>query len=446
MRRNLFRSTVAVFLVMIMLSTVLTGCGGASVSPGTQETAGTDEIIEIEFWHQYPSGESAEFMTALLDAFMEEHPNIKVKQLGLGMAERTEKLAPALAAGTAPDLVANSLDSVAERAMKGQILSIQDYAVEYGLDLDEYFPDTVNSCTYEGQLYAFPFITDTRVLFYNKDHFREAGLDPDAPPKTWAEVLEYNEKLTVINEEGVLERVGFSSRLGESFPWVMGWTYGAEFWNDDGTPNMTSPEMLEALEFCLAIQQQVGLSAFDALNEGIMSMGVDPFINETVSMSVKYNGMYSTIKEYNPDLDFGVALIPTKDGVNNLASWGSGFSLEICDKGDDARSRAAFELAMYLCSPEVGTSLVLELSEYVCNTKAYDDARIQEDPVWSVFAESGKYTRLHYFCPALPTWHYGTLQPEWDAALMGLKTPEQALQDAENNILSEIKNYELMNG
>lgn len=454
MSKKLPKSILALCLAAIMLCTMLAGCGQgpASATPETKTPEASasqeksEQIVEIDFWHQYPNGASAEFMTSLLDQFMKDHPNIKVNQLGLSMAERSEKLTTALAAGTAPDLIANNLDDVQDRAAKGQIMNIQAYAEEYGLDLDKYFPDTVNSCKYEGELYGFPFITDTRVLFYNKDHFREAGLDPEKPPKTWEEVKEYNEKLTIVNENGEIERVGFSSRLGESYPWVMGWTFGAELWNEDGTPNMTSPEMLEALEYCVEIQEQVGLAAFDTLNEGLMSMGVDPFINETVSMSVKYNGMYSTIKEYNPNLDFGVALIPTKDGVHNKASWGSGFSLEICDKGDAARSRAAFELAMYLCSAEVGTSFVLNQSEYVCNMDAYNNEEIQADPVWQVFAESGKYTRLHHFCAALPTWHYGTLQPEWDAALIGAKTPEQALQDAQNNILAEMENYRLING
>lgn len=415
------------------------------VNEEEQTPESSEEIVEIEFWHSSPFGPQAELMTKLLNQFMEEHPNIKVTDLGLTMGDRTEKLTPALAAGTGPDLVTNSLDSVKERAIKDQVLNLQQYITDSGLDTSVFFPTTLDSCMYEGDLYALPYNTDTRVLFYNKEHFREAGLDPEKPPTTWEEVARYNEMLTIIGDDGVAQRIGYSTRIGETFPWILGWSFGAELWNDDGTPNMNSPEMLEALNYAIMIQEQVGASAVDSVNESQMSSGIDPFIAEITSMKVGFNGFYNNIATDNPDLDYGVALIPTKDGTNHV-SWGSGFSLEIIDKGDEARSRAAFELAAYLCDVEAATAFLVETAEYPCNMKAFEDPRIASDPVWQVFAESGKYNRYHYFLEEYPTWHYALLQPEWDAALLGTKTPEQALQDAEDIINTSIENYNLMNG
>jgi len=412
-----------------------------------QSTEVPEDIVEIEFWHSSPFGVQAELMTKLLEDFMVMHPNIKVKELGLTLGDSSEKLTPALAAGTGPDLVANSLDSVKERAIKQQIVNMQQYVTEWGLDTSVFFPATVEACMYEGSLYALPYITDTRVLFYNKDHFREAGLDPEKPPTTWKEVLEYNEKLTVLNDNGVAERVGFTTRIGEAYPWVLGWSFGAELWNDDGTPNINSPEMLEALNFAIEIQEQVGISAMNGVTENWAASGyVNPFIAEITSMTIAYNGFYATLATDNPDLDYGVALIPTKDGINYKTSWAAGYSLEIVDKGDEARARAAFELAAYLCDVEAATALLIDTSEYVCNMKAYEDPRIQDDPMWKVFVESGKNNRYHHFLEEYPTWHYGILQPEWDAALLGTKSPEQALKDADDLINTVIENYKLMSG
>lgn len=430
------KSACVLLALVLMITTLLTfsACGNKD-----------DEIVEIEFWHKYSGDVHAENMTALIAEFEKQNPNIKVKELGLPFGDYNQKIETALASGSGPDLLIGDLDNTPRaRAMKGQIMNIQEYAESAGLDTSVFFPATVEMCQYNGDLYALPFITDTRVLYWNKDHFREAGLDPETPPTTWAQVMEYNEILTKYNDNGEIERLGYSTNIGFFGEWTLGWTYGAELWNDDGTPNIDSPEMLQALKTAIAIQDQVGLDAFNAFNANSYANGYSPFVEETVSMSIDWNGTYSDIQLYNPDLDFGVALIPTSDGVNNKASWGSGFSLEIIDKNDDAKSEAAFKLAMFLCSTESAISFVKNCSDFVCNAEAYNDPEIKNDPVWALFAESGKYTRYHHFCPEYPTWHYSTLTPECQAAMLGTKTPEQALKDAEDWINQEIENYQKM--
>ena len=301
------------------------------------------------------------------------------------------------------------------------------------------------SCTYDGKLYGLPYMTDTRVLFYNKDHFRAAGLDPENPPKTWDEVLEYTKKLNLTDENGEPTQVGFSTVWWEIAPWTMGWTFGADYWDADGNPTLDTPEMLEALNYVKELTAVVGEDAFQKLYDASMATGVSPFTNGTVSMCIQFNGFCSTLETYAPDLDYGVALIPTKDGVNYKSSWGAGYGLEFTHKSD-ARAQAAFELGQYLVSTEVATKFLLGNSEYVCNMEAYENPQIQNDPIWQVFAESGKYTRIHHFCPELPTWPNSVLVPEWQAALLGTKTPEQALADAQANLLQEIENYHLING
>lgn len=438
MKKTNAKRTVCLILVLLLVCSMLPACAGGGENPD-------DEIVEIEFWHKYSGDVHAEHITEMIAQFMEENPNIVVKELGLPFGDYNQKIETALASGSAPDLLIGDLDNTPRaRAMKGQILNLQEYAEAAGFDTSVFFPATVEMCQYEGDLYALPFITDTRVLYWNKEHFAEAGLDPDVPPKTWDEVMEYNEKLTIINESGEIERLGYSTEIGYFGEWTLGWTYGAELWNEDGTPNINSPEMLQALNTAMAIRDQVGSEAFGAFNANSYACGYSPFVEETVSMTIDWNGLYSDIQLYNPDMDFGVALIPTMDGETNRASWGSGFSLEITDKGDEARAEAAFKLAMFLCSTDVATSFVLECSDFVCNAEAYNDPAVQADPVWALFAESGEYTRFHHFVPEYPTWHYSILTPEWQAAMAGTKSPEQALQDAEDWINEEIENYRKM--
>lgn len=299
-----------------------------------------DEVVEIDFWHHYPSGTGAEIMTEVLNDFMATHPNIKVNELGLGLGEQGEKLVPALVAGTAPDIMVYDLATVQERAMKGQTMCLDDYVAASGMDTSVFFPATLDCCTYDGKLYGLPYMTDTRVLFYNKDHFRAAGLDPENPPKTWDEVLEYTKKLNLTDENGEPTQVGFSTVWWEIAPWTMGWTFGADYWDADGNPTLDTPEMLEALNYVKELTAVVGEDAFQKLYDASMATGVSPFTNGTVSMCIQFNGFCSTLETYAPDLDYGVALIPTKDGVNYKSSWGAGYGLEFTHKSD-ARAQAA---------------------------------------------------------------------------------------------------------
>ncbi|MBR6525605.1 MAG: ABC transporter substrate-binding protein [Clostridia bacterium] len=404
-----------------------------------------EEVIEIDFWHHYPSGTGAEIMTEVLADFMEKYPNIKVNELGLGLGEQGEKLVPALVAGTAPDIFVYDLATVQERAMKNQTMCLDEYVKNAGMDMTRYFPATVDICTYDGKLYGMPYMTDTRVLFYNKDHFRAAGLDPEVAPKSWEEVLEYVEKLNITDENGEVTQVGFSTIWWEIAPWTMGWTFGADYWDAENNPTLNTPQMVEALKYVIKLTEAVGADAYQKLFDAAMATGISPFTNGTASMCVQFNGFCSTLATYAPELDYGVALIPTSDGVNNKASWGAGYSLEFTFK-DEKRAEAAFLLGQYLTSTEVATKFLLGNSEYVCNMDAYQDPAVQADPVWQVFAESGEYTRIHHFCPELPTWPNSVLLPEWQNALMGAKTPEQAMEDAQKNMLTEIENYRLLNG
>jgi len=69
---------------------------------------------------------------------------------------------------------------------------VEDYLVQAGVDIEalksKFFDFTVEEASYNGKLYALPFDTDARVLYYNKKLFKEAGLDPNKPPRTISEL------------------------------------------------------------------------------------------------------------------------------------------------------------------------------------------------------------------------------------------------------------------
>ncbi len=124
----------------------------------------------------------------------------------------------AIAGGNAPDLVFFDRFKVGSWANQGSLTSLTEYAERDGISREDFYEYTWDESSYEDDLYAVPLTTDSRLLFYNKDHFSEVGLDPDNPPTTIAELEEAADLLTIIDGNRI-ERLGL-------IPWIsQGWLY-----------------------------------------------------------------------------------------------------------------------------------------------------------------------------------------------------------------------------
>src|SRR5690606_37371623 len=104
--------------------------------------------------------------------------------------------------------------------------------------------------SYDGQIYAVPWFQVAQGLYFRKDHFIEAGLDPSRPPKTWAELLEYARKLV----ESKPGRAGFSFSKGPAYHWSnFVWQAGGEIVTpaEDGywKSSVATPQVATAVDF-----------------------------------------------------------------------------------------------------------------------------------------------------------------------------------------------------
>ena len=109
---------------------------------------------------------------------------------------------------------------------------------------------------FEGKTYAIPFQRSTPVFYYNKDAFREAGLDPEAPPTTWDEMIEVGKQLTVKDANGNVTRWGTRiPTLGLGGAWLFGGlvvSKGDVLTTETGTEaRIDTPATLASLEFLL---------------------------------------------------------------------------------------------------------------------------------------------------------------------------------------------------
>ncbi len=195
--------------VILFLSLVLL-VSGMAMGAGTVTLTFSDWHLTEPVWEQ-----SLKEAIAMFEA---ENPDIKVQLDYVSYGEKETKYTTAIEAGVGPDvfhLHAYSLRSFME---KGYLYDITDFIDAegpcwYGANfLDPWFPGTLELMGMEGRYYALPGDFMSVVLIYNKNLFAEAGLDPNSPPQTWDEFIEYAKKLTRDRDgDGKIDTWGFGT-------------------------------------------------------------------------------------------------------------------------------------------------------------------------------------------------------------------------------------------
>ena len=134
----------------------------------------------ITFWHIWPVGDPAySSIRSLVTEFNEQQDEYVVKATGYSFWDHIEKIRMALSTNMMPNVSIFTIDDVYQRATNNKLLNISELMANdpnHGIDMDDFFENQIKFSTYEGNLYALPFSATTRLLYYNLDMFKKAGL------------------------------------------------------------------------------------------------------------------------------------------------------------------------------------------------------------------------------------------------------------------------------
>jgi len=258
---------------------------------------------------------------ALKKAFPEYKLEIQPLSVGVTGPEQ-QKLMIAVAGGNPPDIVHIDRYTVIQWATRGALMPLDEY-VEDPSVWDQYVQTNLAEALYKGKTYAFPTSVDVRGIYWNKDHFKEVGLDPERPPKYWDELLTYAKKLTKYKGD-TLERIGFSPFFGP-VAYMFEWQNGGTFMGEDITGKVegakiliNSKENIETLEFLTKLADaQGGAAKLWSFQKGFQSGAQSPFIIGILSMMNNGNWVLGNLARYAPYLNFGYAEcpVPRKKGA-----------------------------------------------------------------------------------------------------------------------------------
>jgi multiple sugar transport system substrate-binding protein len=275
--------------------------------------------------------------------FDEQNEDIVVEYRVLQCDELVTESTRAIATGQAPDIISFDNPDFALFSSRGAMLDITDrVAASSVIKTDSYYAGPLNSVTWDGRLYGLPKYTDTIGLFYNKDLFRKAGLDPEDPPSTWDELLEAARKLN--DPANGVYGITFSARGNEEgtfqfLPWIQ--MSGGDYTKVNGPGAVKALGLWKTfLDEKLASQDVLSVGQWDStgfFNNGQAAMAISgPWELNRMSTDAKF--------------EWGVALLPTETEGSQRASALGGF-----DWGITAQTKhpdEAFRLLEYFYSQE----------------------------------------------------------------------------------------------
>ncbi len=258
---------------------------------------------------------------ALIEQFKKEHPEIDLEIVRGGGADRVDKLAVAVAAGTVPDVVNFERSIAIEWANKGLLQPVDRIVSPELLNEEVWMPGAYSELFYNGRLYGVPFDTGIRGLFWNKDMVAEGGFDPGRAPATMAELDDMAQKLTRMDGEGAYTQVGFIPWLGNWYG--VGWlyTFGGDIYDPTThQPVVNSPDHIRAFEWIQSYGQRYPHAQVSA-----SGINTNSFLQGKMALVAHANILLEQIARAEGEINYGIGEVPHPDYGQN-GTWMGGYA------------------------------------------------------------------------------------------------------------------------
>jgi sn-glycerol 3-phosphate transport system substrate-binding protein len=373
--------------IALMVAAACGGGGplGAGPSDLSAQAPGKDvkPAAKITWWHAM-SGVNGDAVNRIVDGFNKSQTNIKVEAIFQGnYDDLLAKLNTAIASNSAPALV--QVYDIGQAYMRdgGQVVPMQAFIDRDKFDTKDFEPAVLNYYKYQDRLQSMPFNSSSAILYYNKDAFKEAGLDPEKPPVTFSEVADAAKKLTKKDSGGQVTRYGFG-------PSIYGWlfeqllaTSGAPYADNGNGRDNRATKVLWNSDAAKKILTwwKAGVDGGYFYNPGIDNDGAANSFNAQktamyIESTARLRGHITTIAG---KFQIGTGLYPRpddkpKDGGNIIG----GASLYIMKSRPADEQQASWEFVKYVLSPAVQAQWQSDTGYYPIVKAAYNEGPSKE--------------------------------------------------------------------
>jgi len=392
---------------------------------------------EVTFYYPVAvGGPITKIVDQMAADFEKENPGIRVKPVYTGTYQ--ESIVKALTAHKSgqPPTTAILLSTDMYTLIDEDAIAPFD-----GVDTAPYYKAFMANSQTGGKTWGIPFQRSTIVLYWNKELFKEAGLDPNRAPANWNEMLSYAQKLTKRDASGNVTQWGVQIP-SSGFPY---WLFqglttpnGVELMNAAGTETyFDKPEVIEALQYWVDLGRKHKVHP-----TGVVEWGTTPkdFFERKVAMIWTTTGNLTNVKN-NAKFDFGVAMLPEKKRRGSPTGGGNFY---VFKKATPEQQAAARKFAQWMTAPERAAQWGIETGYVAVRGDAWATPKMQDYvkgfPVASVARD-----QLQYSVAELSTHDNQrvtkALNDGIQAALTGAKEPAQAMKDAQAEATRILRSY-----
>lgn len=430
-----------------LAAVVLGGALAASMSFAACAEGG--EKVQITFWHAM-GGVNGETAQALVDDFNASQDEIEVHAEYQGSYDDAiTKLKAAMQSGQGLPDVCQMYD-VGTKFMvdSGAAVPVEDMFESTGYDPASVMDVITSYYTTDGKQYAMPFNVSTPMLYYNKDVFEAAGLDPNTPPTTYDEVLEYAQKIV---ESGAAP-VGYSH-------YIYGWYFeqqlaglGAYYGNNEN--GRTEP--ITAVDFD---QNGGGLKVFETWKklydsgyfENYGTVGADTqtaFFAGQVGMIIESTAILKNATN-SSTFEIGTGNLPKIEENEEGGVIIGGGALWMMDSEDQAKKDAAWKFIEYCTTPEAQAKWSMGTGYFAINPAAYETedfkAYLEENPNFMTAINQLNDTPVNNYTAGVLSGVqtesrliFNDIMPQvYDGKL----TPEEGVAELAKQVNAAIENY-----
>ncbi|MGR3547722.1 MAG: ABC transporter substrate-binding protein [Roseovarius sp.] len=394
---------------------------------------------QTELTMYYPiavGGALTEVVDGIVAKFEEANPDIKVNAIYSGNYDDTRVRAlSAMASGEPAQLaVLFSIDAY-DLIEQEKIVAFEDIeGVDQGW-LDSFYPALMANGRIEGKTWGIPFQRSTIVAYYNKDMFRAAGLDPEAPPATWDEMVSMGKALTKDGTYGLMiPSTGYPYWMFQA----LAIQNGKELMSSDGLETyFDDPAVVETLEFWKSLSTEHGI-----MPEGTVEWGTlrQAFLEGQTAMMWHSTGNLTAVKK-EASFDFGVSVLPAN--VRPGSPTGGGNFYVFQDTTEEERA-AALKLIEFMTAPEQAAEWSIATGYMGVSPASYDTEALKaytaEFPS-ALVARNQLENAVAEFSTFETARVRDGLNNAIQAALTGSKAPADALAEAQEAAERLLKDY-----
>src|SRR5215469_11852562 len=401
--------------------------------------------VEISFYYPVAvGGPITKIVDGLAADFEKENPGVKVKPIYAGSyQESLTKALTAVKGGDAPTTAVllstdmyTLIDEDAIVPYDGLIKTPDEQAWAKG-----FYPAFMENSQTGGKTWGIPFQRSTIVLYWNKEAFKEAGLDPETPPATWAEETEFAEKLTKRDGAGNVAQWGMQIP-SSGFPY---WLFqglttqnDAMLMNPEGDRTFfDKPAVAEALARWVDLGRKQKVMA-----PGVVEWGTTPkdFFERKIAMMWTTTGNLTNVRA-NAKFPFGVAMLPANKRRGSPTGGGNFY---IFKKTSREQQEASLKFAQWMTAPERAARWSIDTGYVAVRPDAWETPAMKEY-VAGFPAAAVARDQLKYAVAELSTHDNQrvtkALNDGLQAALTGAKPPEAAMKDAQAEAERLLKPY-----